>query len=111
MTLTYRRSEQIYAEHLKPSAHYALADNVVEAAIAYARVRTDYQRATLTEKAEAEAMRTRKHDVLIDACNALSRAQNGNGEDNSWWADLVRDRKRVGDFACHLHAILGILAR
>jgi len=33
------------------------------------------------------------------------------GEDNSWRMKLGDDRKDLGDFACYLHCLLGILSR
>ena len=58
-----------------------------------------------------ERRRTAAHDRLIDACNILSRQMAKEGEDNSWRADLGEDRRRIGDFACMLHCLLGLRAR
>jgi hypothetical protein len=33
------------------------------------------------------------------------------GEDDSWRIKLGTDRKRIGDFACLVHALIGIEAR
>ena len=58
-----------------------------------------------------DAQRRSTHDALIDACNILSRGCVRAGRPIAWRGRLGEDRKEIGDFACHLHAILGILAR
>ncbi len=41
----------------------------------------------------------------------LSRAMAKDGEKSDWRAQLGDDRKVIGDFACLVHAILGLRSR
>lgn len=86
-------------------------DDLVAAAVRYARLRTDWQLSTREQRMAMDRTRSGAHNVLIDACNILSRAMGEAGEDNAWRGVLGTDRKEVGDFACHLQAILGVRAR
>jgi hypothetical protein len=80
-------------------------------AVRYARMRTDWRIASPEERRAMDVARSRSHDALIDQCNILSRAVAKAGRDNRWRAVLTDDRKEIGDFACHVHAILGVQAR
>ncbi len=88
-----------------------LRTDLFSAAIRYARIRVDWHFVTLERRKEMEQKRSLAHNALIDACNILSRNTLKEGEDNSWRAVLGDDRKEIGDFACYLHAIFGIMAR
>lgn len=88
-----------------------LLDDLVDYAIRYARIRTDWNRVNLDERGELEESRTRVHNLLIEACNILSRNMLKNAEDNTWRKMLGDDRKVIGDFACYIHYILGLRAR
>ena len=98
--------DQIESTNLKH-----LMDDLIDYAIRYARIRTDWNRADLEERRELEESRTRVHNVFIDSCNILSRNMLKNGEDNSWRKMLDDDRKVIGDFACYIHYILGLRSR
>jgi hypothetical protein len=76
-------------------------------AVRYARLRTDWRLADMDKRREMDRQRTVTHNALIDACNILSRSMAKAGEDASWRASL-RDRKEIGDFACHVHCFLGL---
>ena len=80
-------------------------------AVRYARLRTDWRLTDMETRRAMDANRRSAHNTLIDACNILSRACGNRGRSNEWRRKLGEDRKEIGDFACHLHAILGILAR
>ena len=82
----------------------------LNAAIVYARVRTDWQLADLERRQEMDARRTQAHNAFIDACNILSRQMAKQGLDISWHAALG-SRKEIGDFACYIHSLLGLAAR
>ncbi|MCF7793897.1 MAG: hypothetical protein K9N09_09140 [Candidatus Cloacimonetes bacterium] len=103
-------ANQIYNE-IKDTKLQHLLDDLIEYAIRYSRIRTDYYLLSVKEKMEKESSRTSAHNVFIDCCNILSRNMLKNGEDNSWRKKLGTDRKEIGDFACYLHCILGIMAR
>ena len=98
-------------EAIKGSTLDELARELFRAAIQYARYRTDWALASLDERKEMDAARSRAHDTFIDSCNILSRNMGKIGEDNRWRALLGDDRKVIGDFACHLHCLLGLQAR
>jgi hypothetical protein len=87
------------------------ARSLVQAAVRYARIRADWQMATLEERKGMDGSRTAAHNALIDACNIVSRKAVKKGRTAAWRGLLGQDRKEIGDFACHLHCLLGILAR
>lgn len=89
----------------------SLADDVLLAAVRYARIRTDWMLADPGRRAEIDAERTRAHNAFIDSCNILSRNMYKLGENNAWREQIGSDRKTIGDVACHLHCLLGIMAR
>ena len=62
-------------------------------------------------KKRGGGQRTAAHDRFIDTCHILSRNMRARGEDKAWRSLLGEDRKEIGDFACHLTAILGVRAR
>lgn len=89
----------------------SLVDDLVSAAVNYARMRTDWALSSVDERREMDEARSRAHSAYIDCCNILSRSMAKSGEDNSWRTALGDDRKKIGDFACQLHCLLGIQAR
>lgn len=103
-------ASEIY-EAIRRSQWTSLADDLVGAAVKYARMRTDWALASPAERREMDEARSRAHTAFIDACNILSRNMAKSGENNSWRTALGDDRKKIGDFACQLHCHLGILAR
>ena len=88
-----------------------LRDALFAQAVRYARIRTDWFLADAEAHGGMDRARTAAHDCLIDDCNILSRNMAKAGEDIRWREALGTDRKEIGDFACHLHAILGLRAR
>ncbi len=88
-----------------------LKENLFTLAAQYARMRTDWALVSLDVRAEIDRPRRAAHDVFIDACNIMSRAMDKQGHSIAWRRRLGQDRKEIGDFACHLHCILGIRAR
>lgn len=83
---------------------------LVEAAIRYARIRVDWSMVDRAERFSIESSRTAAHEVLIDACNILSRAMLRAGENNEWRAALGSNRQFIGDVACHIHCQMGLAA-
>jgi len=77
----------------------------------YARTRVDWQLATAEERLVMDPARTKSHDAFIEACDMMARCMEDEREDFSWRVDLGKDRKEIGDFACYLHLILGLVAR
>lgn len=88
-----------------------LADDLIAAAVRYARLRTDWQLATVEDRRRMDAERSRAHNALIDCCHVLCRNQERAGEHPGWFAYVGASREDVGDFACRLHCHLGLLAR
>ena len=108
--MDYRTTERIYAQ-IELTGLTQLKEALLQAAVRYARIRTDWYFMSDEERRDIDRMRTAAHDAFIDSCNILSRNMHKAGEDNSWRAELPDNRKGLGDFACHLHSLLGILSR
>ncbi len=89
----------------------ALERELLDLAVRYARIRTDWRLAGAAQRAALDGPRRIAHDALIDQCNIVSRAVGKAGRANEWRRALGDDRKEIGDFACHVHAILGVQAR
>ena len=103
--------KEIRAECGKDPRLLDAREMMLRRAFQYARIRTDWGLSTLEDRQRMNAERTDAHNVLIDACNILSRAMAEEGRNNSWRERLSDDRQVIGDFACLAHAIYGIAAR
>ncbi len=103
-------TREIYAK-MRATQHQSLLDDLIKAAVSYARIRVDWQLADQEKRREMDDLRGRAHTAFIDACNILSRNMGNAGEDNSWRMRIGEDRQSIGDFACYLHCLLGIMAR
>ena len=88
-----------------------LKSSLINYAIRYSRLRTDWLMADLKTRKDMEEIRVRAHNALIDSCNILSRNMVKLGEDNFWREQLGEERQEIGDFACYLHCIYGLQAR
>lgn len=88
-----------------------LKRSLILCAVRYARLRTDWRLAALHERRARDSARAAAHNALIDAANILSRTVVKAGEDAAWRRHLGDDRQAIGDWACHVHAHLGIQAR
>ncbi len=77
----------------------------------YAQMRVNWQLAAPEERSAMDGERTRLHDAFIELCAMMGRCMEDAQEDVSWREDLGKDRKEIGDFACYLHLILGLVAR
>lgn len=108
--MTYETAVDIW-QGIQKTVLTELKNDVVTAAVRYARLRTDWCLADSEERAGMERGRTAAHERLIDALNILSRNMQRAGEPVDWRAALGTDRRRIGDWACLLHAHLGIMAR
>lgn len=93
------------------SRETGLRDDLLALAVRYAHIRSEWWLARRRDEPTDENLRGRCHNALIDACNILSRAMGRAGEDTSWRLELAEDRKVIGDFACHVHCFLGLMAR
>jgi len=81
------------------------------AAVHYAGIRSRWHLAPKDERLAMDHQRTLAHNALIATCNSLSRNMDDNDEDNSWRAEIGESRQEIGDFACHLSRLFGLLAR
>lgn len=105
-----RKAERCLAG-IEASSLDALKRALLTASVRYAHLRAEWQLAPPKARIEMDAARRAAHHALIDACNILSRNMAARGEDIAWREVLTNQRKEIGDFACHVHAILGIRAR
>jgi hypothetical protein len=96
---------------VKQARHHELKGAFIKAAVRYARIRTDWRLSSCEERAGMDIGRSRAHDALIAAGNALSRNMAKSGEGIAWRDELGMNRIQIGDFACLLHCILGIEAQ
>jgi hypothetical protein len=85
--------------------------DLVNLAVSYARRRTDWQLVDIEARIRMDEARTIAHDAFIGSCNSLARYLGRIDRDTSWRDMLTEDRKEIGDFACYIHAMLGVEAR
>jgi len=88
-----------------------LKHHFILGAVRDVRMRTDWLLTTAEERRAKDSARTAAHNALVDAANSLSRTMVKAGEDATWCRKPGDDRKEIGDWACHLHARLGIAER
>ena len=74
-------------------------------------IRSEWHFADLESQKDLNEERTQAHNALISNCDMLARNMKKAEEDDSWRIKLGTDRKRIGDFACLVHALIGIEAR
>ncbi len=104
------KTKDIY-EVLLTSQQQTFVNSLVKSAVRYARLRVDWLLSDQEGRNELEAERTASHNAFISTCDILSRNMLKSGEDNSWRTQIGNKRKDIGDFACLIHAVLGINAR
>ena len=85
--------------------------NLFRKAVEYSRMRVDWQLSAPEEQVHMGEKRRTIHNEFIEACDSMSKNMQQEGEDASWRADLGDDRKEIGDFACYVNLILGLVAR
>jgi len=108
--MDYETAADIWRQ-MRASALADLRQDLVELAVRYARLRVDYHLAGAEQQSVLESVRSTCHNALISSCGILARNMAKRGEDASWRLQMGDDRKEIGDFGCHLHAILGLAAR
>jgi hypothetical protein len=108
--MTLEKATKIW-QQISSSREEKLRRGLVEKTVRYARIRVDWWLTPRAERGALELTRTLAHNALIDACSTLTRAMLRAGEEIAWRYELGDDRKEIGDFACYLHAILGVAAR
>jgi len=103
-------AKDIYSKLLS-SRHQSFVNSLVKSAVRYARLRVDWLLSDQEGRNELEAERTASHNAFISTCDILSRNMLKSGEDNTWRTQIGSNRKDIGDFACLIHAVLGINGR
>ncbi|MFA5635174.1 MAG: hypothetical protein WC977_04635 [Anaerovoracaceae bacterium] len=88
-----------------------LYNDLLKDAIDYSNIRAKWNFKTPGEKENAGKSRTNLHDVFISDIEIMARYAKSKGRDASFEEVLALDRKDVGDFACFVHAIIGIRCR
>jgi len=84
---------------------------MLKAAIRYAGLRGEWLMADAETRNEMDVERTAAHNTFISSCDIVSRNMLKLGEDAHWRKQIGTDRKDMDDFACLLHAVMGLLAR
>ncbi len=106
-----KEATEIY-NHIRASKLTGLADSLIRSAVRYARIRCDWYLSSTEQRIDLDAERTAAHNALISNCDIMARNMFKAGEDNSWRHRIGgNDRKQIGDFACLMQAVIGILAR
>lgn len=108
--MTLANAHQIF-DRMDKTGLKKLKNELIEAAIIYARIRTDWYFMEDDERRANDETRTRAHNTFIDCCNILSREMIKAGEDAKWRMMLGNDRKIIGDFACYIHCFIGLAKR
>ncbi len=113
--MEWKDAQNIYVEAKEQSQGdedaQLLWDQLLVDAVVYARLRTDWKLADIQNRVAMDERRTQAHDAFISSCDILARYLRTLDRDIGWRQDLGVDRKDIGDFACYIHAILGIAAR
>ena len=113
--MEWKEAQQIYFEAHEQSRGDRDAEqlwtSLIESAVRYARIRTDWKLADVHDRMVMDENRTQAHDAFIASCDILARHLRSLDRDISWRQDLGVDRRDIGDFACYIHAMLGIAAR
>jgi hypothetical protein len=101
---------EIYEEFIA-SKHQTLVKSLINYAVKYSNLRVEWLLSDIETRTEIDVVRTRTHNALISAYNALVRNMRESGEDAHWRTLIGEDRKSIGDFAVLLVAVMGIRAR
>ena len=88
-----------------------LVNTMICRAVDYADIRARWGLFTTIEMARMNGIRSQYHDLFIQATDKLADYLMENGCEILWREQLGDDRKRIGDFACHIAYIQGIDAR
>ena len=105
-----KQAQQIF-NIINNSGQKPLVNSLLKSAVRYSRIRVDWSFSDREQRNELDAERTASHNAFISTCDILSRNMLKSGEDNSWRTQIGNNRKDIGDFACLIHAVLGINAR
>lgn len=116
-SITLEECHRIYSDIVgqiqgkKDSKAEALFKELQQRAIAYAAIRAGWFNLSYGERAEADADRTRKHDLFIKAKSDLATYMYENKMNIDWEDRLGTQRKRIGDFACYMVFLISLHER
>jgi hypothetical protein len=105
-----KEAQQIF-EVINNSNHKQLVHSLLKSAVRYSSIRVDWYFSDWEQRVEMENERTISHNAFISVYEILVRNMNALGEDTKWQSQIGSDRKSIGDFACLLHAVIGLKAR
>ncbi len=105
--MTYEKAKYIFME-LNNTSNTEQRDNLIENAVRYSEIRTQWYFADMDKRIEIDTLRTSIHNSFIDSCNILSREMFKAGENADWRKHLGDDRKIIGDFACYINLFIGL---
>jgi hypothetical protein len=105
--MTYEKAKYIFIE-INKTSRTTLRDNLIENAVRYSEMRTQWYFADRDKRIEIESQRTSTHNSFIDSCNILSRAMLASKENADWRKHLGDERKIIGDFACYINLFIGL---
>jgi len=89
----------------------SLYQEFLESAIQYSLIRANWSIMTQEERRDQDATRTIFHNNFIAQCQIIERYMESMGLETTWTDVLGKDRKRIGDFVCHIFALIGISQR
>ena len=88
-----------------------LRDDFYQACLRYSNLRFKWYFSDLDKKKEMDKERTAAHNALISSWNVLCRYMNNQNIECNSKELFPNDRKNIGDLACYLCAIIGIMSR
>ena len=108
--MTFEKSKEIFSS-INSTSLMSLKNELFESAFRYARIRADWYLMDDENKINNDEVRTFAHNSFIDCCNILSREMLKINEDAKWRQELGINRIEIGDFACYMHALSGLMVK
>ena len=97
-------------EELKETKQTLLFSKMIKCAVIYAHIRAEWYLATIQDNNDMDDERALAHDEFIYSYTMLYQKMEETGEDTAWKYAVGYDRRSIGDFACMIHAFIGIMA-
>lgn len=114
--LTFKESNEIYNEIISILDHHNTEEmeyfnDFIISCIEYANIRSTWLFLSREEKLEKDSLRTAIHNTVIRNLSILKRMLENRKENTEWYNRFNDDRKRIGDFACHISYIYSLSSR
>jgi len=106
-----RIANELIKHESKDEDFIELRQDFFIASLRYSNLRFKWYFTDMENKKEMDKERTAAHNSLISCWNALCRYMNNQGIELASNALFPNDRKNIGDLACYLCAIIGIMSR